>query len=92
MSSLACQPLPNNCAILQMLRYNCYQTAKDVLAQDLAFEGYLRGCKLCGVLVSDAYVEPSNVVVVEFFFTWRCCFKTHFALEVRKRVRLIIRT
>ena len=61
-----------------------------VLAQDLAFEGYLRGCKLCRVLVSDTYAECSNVVVVEFYFTWRC-FKTHFALDVRKRVRLIIR-
>ena len=40
-----------------------------VLAQDLAFEGYLRGCKLCRVLVSDAYAECSNVVVVEFYFS-----------------------
>ena len=90
MSSLACQPLPYNCAISQRVRYNCYHTAKDVLAQDLAFEGYLRGCKLCRVLVSDAYAERSSVVLVESYCTWRCS-KTQFALEVRRRVRLIIR-
>ena len=90
MSNLACQPLPNNCAISQRLRYNCYHTAIDVLAQDLAFERYLRDYKLCGLLVYDAYAERSIVVLVESYCTWRCS-KTQFALEVRRRVRLIIR-